>query len=107
MNCKWISKIDERKKCHREADSSGYCIFHKENKSDEEIQLMMDTIHKEEISEFNGFVFENEFNAEEILTYNYKILDFSESIFKQKANFKKYIFKKNIIFNYTEFRDKV
>ncbi|EGT4246935.1 transporter [Clostridioides difficile] len=107
MNCKWISKIDERKKCHREADSSGYCIFHKENKSDEEIQLMMDTLHKEEISEFNGFVFENEFNAEEILTYNYKILDFSESIFKQKANFKKYIFKKNIIFNYTEFRDKV
>lgn len=45
-----------REKCHREADSSGYCIFHKENKSDEEIQLMMDTIHKEEISEFNGFV---------------------------------------------------
>lgn len=30
MNCKWISKIDERKKCDREADSSGYCIFHKE-----------------------------------------------------------------------------
>lgn len=86
-----------REKCHREADSSGYCIFHKENKSDEEIQLMMDTIHKEEISEFNGFVFENEFNAEEILTYNYKILDFSESIFKQKANFKN-IFLKRILF---------
>ncbi len=41
--------------------------------------------------------FENEFNAEEILTYNYKILDFSESIFKQKANFKN-IFLKRILF---------
>ncbi|MFR2550877.1 MAG: hypothetical protein ACLS8D_03075 [Clostridioides difficile] len=28
--------------------------FIKKNKSDEEIQLMMDTLHKEEISEFNG-----------------------------------------------------
>lgn len=58
---------------------------------------MMDTIHKEEISEFNGFVFENEFNAEEILTYNYKILDFSESIFKQKQILKN-IFLKRILF---------
>lgn len=107
MNCKWISKIDERKKCHREADSSGYCIFHKENKSDEEIQLMMDTLYKEKISEFNGFVFENEFNAEETLIYDYDILNFSEAIFKQKANFKKYIFKKNAIFDYTEFKKQV
>ncbi|MCC0630458.1 MULTISPECIES: potassium channel family protein [unclassified Clostridioides] len=107
MNCKWISKIDERKKCHREADSSGYCIFHKENKSDEEIQLMMDTLYKEEICEFNGFVFENEFNAEEILTYDYDVLNFSEAMFKQKANFKKYIFKKNAIFDYTEFKEQV
>lgn len=56
MNCKWISKKDG-KKCDREADSSGYCIFHKEHKSDKDIQLMMDTIYKEEISEFNGFIF--------------------------------------------------
>lgn len=43
---------------------------------------MMDIFYKEEISEFNGFVFENEFNVEEILIYNYKILDFFEFIFK-------------------------
>ncbi|MCC0658715.1 potassium channel family protein [Clostridioides sp. ZZV14-6154] len=107
MNCKWISKIDERKKCHREADSSGYCIFHKENKSSEDIKLMMDNIYKEEINEFNGFIFENKFNAEEILTYDYKLLNFSETIFKQEANFRKYLFKKNVIFNYTDFRGQV
>lgn len=37
MNCKWIFKIDERKKCYREVDFFGYCIFYKENKFDEEI----------------------------------------------------------------------
>ena len=39
MNCKWVSRKDKNLKCNRHADSSGYCLFHKQNKSKREIAL--------------------------------------------------------------------
>ena len=36
MKCKWSSNINEKCICKYDADESGYCIFHKKNKSKEE-----------------------------------------------------------------------
>ena len=33
MKCNWYSNGNRSLKCNRHADSSGYCIFHKENKN--------------------------------------------------------------------------
>ena len=58
MNCKWVSRKDKNLKCNRHADSSGYCLFHKQNKSKREIALFDAYIKKGQISNFTGFYFE-------------------------------------------------
>ena len=40
MNCKWVSNEDRNLICSRHADSSGYCLFHKENKNKREISFV-------------------------------------------------------------------
>ena len=55
MNCKWVSRKDKNLKCNRHADSSGYCLFHKQNKSKREIALFDAYIKKGQISNFTGF----------------------------------------------------
>ena len=54
MNCKWVSNGRRDLKCARHADSSGYCIFHKENKTKREIDLFNEYIQKEKISDITG-----------------------------------------------------
>ena len=40
MECKWKSVHQNKVKCCKEADSSGYCIFHKKNKTKEENKVV-------------------------------------------------------------------
>lgn len=107
MICKWVSSIDESIKCKRCSDSSGYCIFHKHNKTDEENKLFFEEIRNQKINDFRGFVFEEEFLAKKLINYRYRKLDFSEVIFMKKTIFTGYQFKKEVIFNSTEFKDEV
>ena len=102
--CKWTSSHNPKIKCCKKADSSGYCIFHKENKSREENYLFIYLIMKDKISDFRGFIFEDDFIVRDVIKYDYLKLNFDESIFKKKVFFNKYEFKKNITFNYTDFR---
>jgi len=107
MKCAWESKAYKNKKCNHHAANGGYCLFHKSNKSVEENRLMRSKIINEEISDFSGFVFDEDFDAKSVINYEYKFLDFSESIFKRKADFSNLVFKKNIKFNYTIFKNQV
>ena len=104
MECRWRSVHNAETKCCRRADSSGYCIFHKENKSREENSLFIYLIMKEKISDFRGFIFEEDFIIRDVVNYNYLKLNFDEAIFKRKVFFNKYEFKKTLSLNYTDFR---
>lgn len=103
MNCKWVSKEDKRIKCERHADSSGYCIFHKKNKSKRENILFLAYIKKGKINDFTGFVFEDEFDINKVINYSYNKLLFNEAIFEKKAIFEKYTFEKNVDFSNAHF----
>ena len=107
MNCKWTSRENSGKKCDRQADSSGYCIFHKHNKSKRENILFLGYIKKGEINDFSGFVFEVDFNINKIITYEYDKLIFNEAIFYKKAIFENYTFDKKIDFYNVVFKDYV
>lgn len=102
--CKWTSVHNQGLKCCRKADASGYCIFHKENKNREENSLFIYLIMKEKISDFRGFVFEDDFIIRDVIKYDYLKLNFDEAIFKKKVFLNKYNFKKNLTLNYTDFR---
>ena len=87
MNCKWVSRKDKNLKCNRHADSSGYCLFHKQNKSKREIALFDAYIKKGQISNFTGFYFEDKFEIKKLINYKYEKLKFCEAVFKEEADF--------------------
>ncbi len=112
MNCKWKSKyiIDETSICNREAhDSSGYCIFHKPNKTIEESILFNEKL-KRNSYDFKGFVFAEEFNFSNLnkdKSYSIDLeekIDFSEAIFYKKASFDDCEFIADVYFYYTKFK---
>lgn len=105
MNCKWVSKNNSNIKCKRHADSSGYCIFHKRNKSQRENILFKAYIKKDEISDFTGFYFEEEFDINKMINYKHEKLKFCEAIFLKNVNFSGYIFSKGVDFTDTEFKE--
>ena len=103
MKCKWSSNINNQCICNHEADKSGYCIFHKKNKTKEENELTIKLIQKNKINNFTGFIFEENFNINEIINYNHKELNFTETTFIKEALFNNYTFNGKIIFNNTNF----
>ena len=107
MNCRWVSKENRNVKCTRKADSSGYCLFHKENKSPRQIALFEAYIKKGEINDFTGFCFNENFNIEKIVNYKYDKLKFCEAKFKKEANFNDFIFVKSVDFTNVEFKSSV
>lgn len=107
MYCKWVSNGDRNLKCSKRADSSGYCIFHKENKSKRERALFNAYIKKGEISNFTGFCFEDKFDINKVINFEYKKLKFCEAKFKEEANFSNFIFKSSVDFTNTQFESYV
>lgn len=107
MNCKWVSKENRNVKCHRHADDSGYCLFHKSNKSPREIALFEAYIRKGEISDFTGFYFDDKFDINKIVNYKYEKLKFCEVVFESDVNFSNFIFEKSVDFTNTEFKGEV
>ncbi|MEG1409334.1 MAG: potassium channel family protein [Terrisporobacter sp.] len=103
MNCKWVSQNDKNIKCDRVGDSSGYCIFHKKNKSKRENVLFYAYIKKGKIYDFTGFYFEDEFNISKIIKYEYEKLKFNEVIFTNRVIFDDYLFKSSVEFSNTQF----
>ena len=69
MKCKWSSKINNELICNHEADDSGYCIFHKKHKTKEENKEVIKLIKEKKISDFSGFIFEENFNINEVIDY--------------------------------------
>ena len=107
MNCKWSSNENRNLRCNRHADSSGYCIFHKENKTKRERVLFDAYIKKGEISDFTGFCFEDKFDINKIINFNYKKLKFCEAIFKDEVTFNNFVFKHCVDFTNTKFESYV
>ena len=103
MKCKWSSNINNKCICNHDADESGYCIFHKKNKSKEENQEIIKLIKENKISDFSGFVFEENFNINEIIDYTYKELNFTETTFIKEALFNNHTFNGKVTFNNTNF----
>ena len=103
MKCKWSSNIDNELICSHKVDESGYCIFHKKNKTKKENQEMIKLIKENKISNFSGFIFEENFNINEVIDYSYKELNFTETTFIKEALFNNYTFKGKTIFNNTNF----
>ncbi|WP_242824093.1 hypothetical protein [[Clostridium] dakarense] len=107
MTCKWKSDTCENICCENKADESGYCIFHKHNKNNEEKKAFIDKIKKDKISNFRGFVFEDKFNINEIIDYEYDELKFIEIKFLKEAIFSNYEFNGNVYFENIYFEEKV
>ena len=107
MNCKWVSNGYRDLRCTRHADSSGYCIFHKENKTKREIDLFNEYIQKEKINDFTGFCFEDKFEVNKIVNFEYEKLRFCQAKFKYEANFSNFIFKTCVDFTDTDFQSYV
>lgn len=105
MTCKCKLSFDKSICCNNKADSSGYCLYHKPNKTKEESKLFIERIIKENISDFRGFIFEEDFNINEVINYDYKKLNFDGAIFKKRANFSNYEFICDVSFNYVNFND--
>lgn len=103
MRCKYLSK--EKIRCSYDCDESGYCVFHKKNKNDFENEKMIDSIKNNKISNMEGFVFEVDFVASEVINFDYLYLNFNEVIFVKKAIFIFFEFKKNVSFDYAKFFD--
>ena len=62
-------------------------------------------IKEKKISDFSGFIFEENFNINEVIDYSYKELNFTETTFIKEVLFNNYIFKGKTIFNQTNFLD--
>lgn len=60
-------------------------------------------IKKGEISDFTGFCFEDEFDINKIVKFEYEKLKFCEAKFKGEVNFSNFIFKKSVDFTNTQF----
>lgn len=106
MKCSWKSEV-YNKRCEHEAEKGKFCAFHKRNKNDEEKHLMRYKIANEEISDFSGFIFEEDFDAKNTIDYTYKKLDFSECVFNKKANFSYFKFKSLVNFENVKFNNRV
>lgn len=104
MGCKWTLGLDKNISCKHKEDSSGYCLFHKQNKTKEENKRIIEEIKTNKIRDFKGFIFEEDFNIKEIIDYEYDKLEFNEAIFMKSANFKDYEFKGEVVFDDVEFR---
>lgn len=107
MYCKWVSKGDRNLKCSRHANSSGYCIFHKKDKTKREIALFDAYIKKGKISDFTGFYFEDKFDINKVVNFEYEKLKFCEAIFKYEASFNGFIFENSVDFTDTHFESYV
>ncbi|WP_455540181.1 potassium channel family protein [Terrisporobacter sp.] len=107
MNCKWVSRENRNLKCNRHADSSGYCLFHKQNKSKKEIALFEQYIKRNRISDFTGFYFEDKFEIKKLVNHKYEKLKFCEAVFKEYADFTNYKFKSSVDFTNAKFKSYV
>lgn len=107
MKCNWVSTVNKEHKCERDADESCYCIFHKKNKTKREKILFNAYIKKGNITDFTGFNFEDEFNINKVINYDFEKLKFNEVIFTKKAVFDDFVFKDSIEFYNTEFEEYV
>lgn len=107
MNCKWVSSENRNLKCNRHADSSGYCLFHKEDKSKRERALFDAYIKKGKISDFTGFCFEDKFEISKIINFKYEKLKFCEAIFKEEVRFDNFTFENSVDFTNTNFKSYV
>lgn len=106
MNCKYKNN-NENIFCNRESYEDEYCIFHKHNKNNNENKEFLKRIREERISDFSGFVFEEYFNANEVIDYEVQDLNFIETIFKKEAIFNGYEFRGRVYFKYVKFYDYV
>ncbi|WP_072890976.1 ion channel [Tepidibacter formicigenes] len=122
MICKWKSKHNTKNivKCRRDAyDDSGYCLFHKQNKTKKENEIFNKIINgelkselyiwnsKENIFDFRGFVFDEEIKFSDFKNYINKedaVFDFSEAIFGKNVYFDNFQFKHDVYFSHTEFK---
>lgn len=107
MNCKWVSNEDRNLKCCRGADSSGYCIFHKKNKNKRQRALFKAYINKGKISNFTGFCFEDKFDINKLVNFDYEKLIFCEAVFKEEANFSSFRFESTVDFTNVRFESGV
>lgn len=107
MKCNWHSNGNRSLKCNRHADSSGYCVFHKENKSKRERILFNAYIKKGKINNFTGFCFEDRFDINDLVNFQYEKLKFCETKFKNEANFSNFIFKNSVDFTDAHFESYV
>lgn len=107
MSCKWKSNKCEDRWCENKADESGYCIFHKHNKNDKENKVFIEKIKEEKISDFSGFIFEDNFDINEVIDYEYDELKFIETKFLKEVIFSKYEFRGNVYFENIYFKEKV
>ncbi len=107
MKCKYKNNKYENIFCNRESYENEYCIFHKHNKNNDENKEFIKRIKEEKVNDFTGFVFEGDFNANEIIDYEVKDLKFIDTIFKKEAIFKGYEFRGSVYFKYVKFYDYV
>lgn len=107
MSCKWKSNRCEDRWCENKADESGYCIFHKHNKNDKENKVFIEKIKEEKISDFSGFIFEDKFDINEVIDYEYDELKFIETKFLKEVIFSEYEFRGNVYFENIYFKEKV
>ena len=80
-------------------------IFYKKNKTKRENLLFNHLIKKNKIEEFEGFVFESDFIAKDIITYKYNHLRFKKCIFFKKADFTEFLFQGKVEFIECRFLD--
>ena len=107
MKCKWSSNINDKYTCNHHADKTGYCIFHKKNKTKQENKEFIKLIKENKINNFTGFIFQENFNINEVINYDYEKLDFTEATFIKDALFNNYEFNSTVIFNQTNFLEQV
>lgn len=105
MKCKWSSNINSEVFCNHKTLEDGYCIFHKKHKTKEENEIFFKLIKEKKISDFRGFVFEQDFDINKVIDYSYEQLNFSEATFIKEALFNNYTFNAKVIFNQTNFLD--
>ena len=103
MKCKWSSKTNSEISCNHEALGGEYCIFHKKCKTKEENKKFIKLIKERNISDFSGFIFEEDFNINEVIDYSYEELNFSETTFIKEAIFNNYTFNSIVVFDQTNF----
>lgn len=107
MTCRWKSDTCEDICCENKAGESGYCIFHKHNKNDKENKAFIEKIKEDKISDFRGFVFEDKFDINEVIDYEYDELKFIEVKFLKEVIFSKYEFNGNVCFENIYFEEEV